>query len=232
MNADVTWVDAAQVVTAAVGLIVAGLVAFMPYARRPKLGIEEDADRSNWRVEASPLGGLPHLRLLVSNAKRRRAAQGARILVEGYTIQGSHAAAPTTLGHPSLEWPSTREDAAGTGGVTVFAGAKRPITLGYLVRVRRDADGELHYVRDGTTGAERKMPGISSSRSGSTSTTTATSCRRSMTAISSACSSVPMTARLAPSPFTSTGTATPTCAPMRCSAAPWNTWPSASGPRA
>jgi hypothetical protein len=144
---DVTWIEWAQVLAAAAGIGVAALVAFMPYARRPKLSVEEDTDRSNSRVEESPLGGLPHVRVLVSNAKRRRAAQGARVLFEGYTVQGSHAAAPTTLGHPSLEWPSTREDAAATGAVTVFAGAKRPITLGYFVRVRCDAQGALHYVR-------------------------------------------------------------------------------------
>ena len=150
MDSDaVTWLDAAQVVTAAAGLLVAGLVAVMPYARRPKLAIEEDEEGSNSRVEASPqLGGLPHVRVLVSNAKRRRAARGARVLVEGYTEQGSHQAAPTTLGHPSLEWPSTREDATVTGAVTVFAGASRPITLGYFVRVRVDTEGALHYVRE------------------------------------------------------------------------------------
>lgn len=147
-NPDVSWVDVAQAMTAAAGLLVAGLVAFMPYARRPRLSIEEDQDRSNSRVEASQMGGLPHLRLLVSNAKRRRAAQGTRVIVEGYTVQGSHQAAPTTLGHPSLEWPSTREDETLTGAVTVFAGAKRPITLGYFVRARRDAEGALHYVRE------------------------------------------------------------------------------------
>ena len=43
-DSGVSWVDAAQVGTAAVGLLVAALVAFMPYARRPRLRIEEDED--------------------------------------------------------------------------------------------------------------------------------------------------------------------------------------------
>jgi hypothetical protein len=137
-----TWVDVAQGIAAVAGIVVATLVAWMPYARRPKLRVEEDPDRSNSRVEASGLGGLPHLRVLVSNAQRRRAAQGTRVLVEGYSEQGSQDA-PTTLGHPSLEWPTTREDAAATGAVTVFAGARRPITLGYFVCGQRDAGGEF-----------------------------------------------------------------------------------------
>lgn len=147
MNDPVTTFEWAQLVAATAGVVIAGLVAFMPYARRPKLSIEEDRDRSNSRVELSTaLGGLPHVRLLVSNAKRRRAAQGVRVLVEGYTVVGSHAAVLTTLGHPSLDWPSTGE--APTGAVTVFAGGARPITLGYFVRVRRDQAGDLHYVKE------------------------------------------------------------------------------------
>jgi hypothetical protein len=85
---------------------------------------------------------MPHVRLLVVNAKRRRAAHGARVLVEGYTARGSHAPALTTLGHPSLDWPSAPETAS-TAAVTVFAGGARPITLGYFIRVRRDAEGFL-----------------------------------------------------------------------------------------
>jgi len=137
------WV---QVIAASTGVVVAGLVAVMPYARRPRLSIEEDRDRSNSRVESSQLGGLPHVRLLVTNARRRRAAQGARVLVEGYTPIAAHAATLTTLGHPSLEWPSSSDAAA--GAVTVFGGGARPITLGYFVRVHRDPTGALVYVSD------------------------------------------------------------------------------------
>jgi hypothetical protein len=137
-----TWFDWAQVVSATAGVVIAGLVAFMPYVRRPRLSIEEDLDRANSRVEMSVMGGMPHVRLLVANDGRRRAAQGTRVLVEGYMAHAAHAATLTTLGHPSLDWPSTGE-AAATGAVTVFAGGARPITLGYFIRVRRDATGAL-----------------------------------------------------------------------------------------
>jgi hypothetical protein len=143
----------AQLLAAATGVVIAGLVAFMPYARRPKLSIEEDKDRSNSRVESSALGGLPHVRLLVTNAKRRRAAQNVRVLVEGYTPIAAHAATLTTLGHPSLEWPSASDAAA--GAVTVFGGGARPITLGYFVRVHRDPAGVLQYVSDTRHGQGR-----------------------------------------------------------------------------
>lgn len=53
------------------------------------------------------------------------------------SLLGPRVEALTTLGHPSLDWPSTGE-AAATAAVTVFAGGTRPITLGYFIRVRRD----------------------------------------------------------------------------------------------
>jgi len=136
---DPTWIDWATVVAAATGILVAALVAVMPFARRPEVKIEEDADRANSRVEATDRGGLPHVRLLVANSKRRRSAQETRVLVEGYAVVGSHQPAMTTLGHPSLEWPSTAEGAA----VTVFAGGVRPVTLGYFIRVRRNERGAM-----------------------------------------------------------------------------------------
>jgi hypothetical protein len=43
-------------VTAAVGLLVAALVAVMPYARRPKVSLEEDEARIQSRVEMSEMG--------------------------------------------------------------------------------------------------------------------------------------------------------------------------------
>ncbi len=136
----------AQVLAVATGVVIALLVAFMPYARRLRLRIEEDRDRSNSRVESSGLGGLPHIRLLVSNAKGRRAAQGACVLVEGYTVVGSHQPALTTLGHPSLQWPSASDEIVTTA--TVFGGGARPITLGYFVRVQRDPAGDLAYISE------------------------------------------------------------------------------------
>ena len=127
-----TWAGAGQTLLAVLGIVVAALVAFMPYARRPRLGIEEDTDRIQSRVELSGMGGLPHVRLLVANAKRRRAAHGTRVIVEGYRRQDDPYAALTTLGHPSLGWPSAPE-ASETAAVTVFAGGTRPITLGLLL---------------------------------------------------------------------------------------------------
>ena len=95
----------------------------------------------------SGLGGLPHVRLLVTNAKRRRAAQGTRVLVEGYTVVGSHLPALTPVGHASLAWASS-DEATETAAMTVFAGGSRAITLGYLTRVRRDTEGALHFVSE------------------------------------------------------------------------------------
>jgi hypothetical protein len=146
-----TLFEWAQFITALLAVGIAGLVAFMPYARRPKLRIEEERDRANSRVESSDLGGLPHVRLLVSNARGRRAAQGARVLVEGYTEVAAHEATFVTFGHPSLQWPTASDvDAA---AVTVFGGGARPITLGYFVRAWRDQDG-LHYVPEHDEKAE------------------------------------------------------------------------------
>ena len=141
-----TFYEWAQFVGALLAVGVAGLVAFMPYARRPKLQIEEERDRVNSRVESSGLGGLPHVRVLVANAKRRRAAQGARVLGEGWSRVAAPEEELTSFGHPSLEWPTAPDAIA--GAVTVFAGAARPITLGYFVRVRRDEEGALHYVAE------------------------------------------------------------------------------------
>ncbi|HEX9438338.1 MAG TPA: hypothetical protein VF909_01600, partial [Roseiflexaceae bacterium] len=46
----------------------------------------------------------------------------------------------TTLGHPSLAWPSLGTEQA---ALTVFPGAERPITLGFFIRAPRDAAGKL-----------------------------------------------------------------------------------------
>jgi hypothetical protein len=67
-------------------------------------------------------------------------------MVEDYWIVAAHAAKPETLGHPSLLWPSASSERI--EAATVFGGATRPITLGYFVRARRDADRVVHYVRE------------------------------------------------------------------------------------
>jgi hypothetical protein len=90
----------------------------MPFARRPRLSVTEDLDRVRSRVEETSEGDLPHIRLLVANEKRRRAAQGTRVLVEWYQAREGER---VSLAHPSLGWPSAPE-AEATGSVVVFAG--------------------------------------------------------------------------------------------------------------
>jgi hypothetical protein len=77
------------------------------------------------------------------------------VIVEGYRRQGEPVGEFTTLGHPSLLWPSASEIA--TAAVTVFAGGRRPITLGLLTRTEWRAGGGLiipegglysHHARD------------------------------------------------------------------------------------
>jgi hypothetical protein len=110
-----TWVDVAQAVAAVAGIGIAGLVAFMPFARRPRLSVTEAPDRVQSQVEKTIVGELPHIRLLVANGKRRRAAQATRVLVEWYQARGGPK---VSLAHPSLGWPSTPE-AAATSSVVV-----------------------------------------------------------------------------------------------------------------
>jgi hypothetical protein len=215
----VTWIDVAQV-GAAVGAI----------ARRPKLSIEEELDRANSLVETSDLGGMPHVRILVRNVKRRRAAQGTRVLIEGYTARGSDLPGFRTLGHQSLDWPSNGE-AATTGAVTVFAGGARPITLGYFIRVRiNPATGGFLRPRQLTCTAVRcasirttramritrrmqRQPQVgtcvSRSRSATTSSASATSSHRSKTDTPSDFWSARMMAPRALTRSTSTGTEIP-----------------------
>ena len=119
----VTFFDWAQVVAAATGIVVAGLVAVMPFVRRPKVTIKEDRDRVHSHVEMSALGASPHVRLLVTNAKRRRAAKGTSVLLEGYKVVGSHASALTPLGHPSLAWASS-DEVTESAAVTVSLAAQ------------------------------------------------------------------------------------------------------------
>ena len=135
------WV---QVFAASMGVIVAGLVAFMPYARRPKLRIREDRQRAELVVESSAMGTMPHVRLLVTNTRWRRAAQGTRVIVEGFRERRAPDTTFRTLGHPSLQWPSTDQVTAQTNALTVFAGGARPITLGYFIRAWPDG-GDLRY---------------------------------------------------------------------------------------
>lgn len=134
--------DISTVVTAVLGAVIAALVAYMPYVRRPRLLLRDDEDRTQSAVEETPYGEIPYVRILAGNKRGRRAAQGTRVMVEGYRSLSEDGAPMKTLGHPSLGWPSAPE-ANETASVTVFAGGYRPIGLGRLVRARLDPSGDL-----------------------------------------------------------------------------------------
>jgi hypothetical protein len=151
-----TFLDVIQVSTAALGIAIAGLVALMPFLRRPRLSIQEDTARIHSRLESTDRGKVPHLRLLAGNAKWKRSAKEARILVEGYQRRGS--ADTVSLAYPSLGWPSAPE-ASETAAVTIFAGGFRPVGLARFIRVRLDAQGQImrpHAV----DAAGRPVPGF------------------------------------------------------------------------
>jgi hypothetical protein len=155
-----SWIDVAQVGTAAIGILIAALVAFMPYARRPRLSLEEDEDRVQSRVEETPVGSLPHVRLLVANKRWRRAAQGTRVFLEWYAPQNGER---VSLAYPWLGWPSAPE--AATGSVVVFARGRRPVSLGKFIRVGADTDGtlwrpETYSLTVGPPGGPRTFPHI------------------------------------------------------------------------
>jgi hypothetical protein len=134
-----TSVDVAQVVAAVAGIVIAALVAVMPFARRPRLSVSEDPERVHSRVEATSVGQLPHVRLLVANQKRRRAAQGTRVLVEWYQARNGER---VSLSHPSLGWPSAPESEE-SASVVVFAGGHRAVSLARLIRVLVEDDGGI-----------------------------------------------------------------------------------------
>jgi hypothetical protein len=96
-------------------------------ARRPALSLLEDGGVHS-RAET------PHaayVRLVVSNERGRRAARGTRVLVDRYW-PAADPANITTIGSPSLGWPSATE--ASDASVVVFAGTARPVDLGILAR--------------------------------------------------------------------------------------------------
>ena len=133
-----TWTVWAQTVIAVGALATAALVPLTAYWRRPSLWLSEDTEGANSRVEAN---GIAYLRLLIGNKKRKRAAQGTRMIVESYHPRTAPAEV-TTLGHPSLDWPSAPE-AADTATVVMFGGWSRPVGFGRLIHVQRDAEGAI-----------------------------------------------------------------------------------------
>lgn len=159
MDSSSLWIEVVQVVGAAAGVVVAGLVALMPYVRRPYLTLELDNDGVYTRMEYRDRAYYPVVRLLVRNRRRRRAAIGVRVLVDGYWPRAPHVkpdrramsrdehmarvifgAHMVGLGHVALRWPVRSE--AEAPAATVFAGARRPVDLGYLTPMWRGPDGE------------------------------------------------------------------------------------------
>jgi hypothetical protein len=116
-------------------LVSVGAVAF-PYWRRPNLSLQEDAERTHSRVEGDE---IPYLRLLVRNAKGKRSAKDARVVLDGY--RGAESTEPfTRLGSPFLGWPSVGGQASDSYVSVVFSDAARPIGLGRFMRVRVNPD--------------------------------------------------------------------------------------------
>jgi hypothetical protein len=131
------WFDWAQVAAAAFAAGAALAIPVTAYRRRPSLKLTEKEATRHSRVEGDERA---YLRLLVSNERRHRAAQGTRVLVEGYRRQSESESELVSLAYPALEWPSERADEP---TVTVYAGAGRPVGLGKFVRARRTPEGRL-----------------------------------------------------------------------------------------
>jgi hypothetical protein len=91
------WLGAAQVVAAVFAVLAAVAIPVVAFFRAPKLSILEDTEAAHSRVEGT---GLPYIRLLVTNARFRRAGHHAQVLVERYSEHGA-GAAPTTIGTPA-----------------------------------------------------------------------------------------------------------------------------------
>ena len=95
--------------------------------RRPLLTLGEDRGLHT-RVETDRVA---YVRLIVSNEAERRAARGTRVLIDRYW-PADDPSRVTTLGSPSLGWPSATESK--DGSVIVFAGSSRPVDFGVLRR--------------------------------------------------------------------------------------------------
>lgn len=122
-------------VAAAFAVVAAVAVPVTTFVRRPRLRLIEDVARVHTRLEALT---VPWIRLVVTNEKRRRAAQGTRVFVEHYRTQ--IGGSPVSMGSPELSWPSALGDNA---GAVVFAGGSRPLDLGALRPAAEHAGGQL-----------------------------------------------------------------------------------------
>jgi hypothetical protein len=130
-----TWPIVLSAIAAGLAVIAAVAIPLTSFARRPKLSLAEDEPRVHTRIEGN---GLPWLRLIVRNRKRRRAAHGTRVLLDHYR-KNEPGADMVTMGSPALGWTSV----FGSEAAIVFAGGQRTVDLGVLVPGWR---GESRFV--------------------------------------------------------------------------------------
>jgi hypothetical protein len=135
-------------VVAVAAVFIAALVPLSAYIRRPKITLAEDV-RGDYSEVVN--GVEPRVRLLVKNAKRRRAAYQTRVEVTGYREQGD--ARWTWIGNRPLNWVGSATDVA----VAVYAGMTRPVELGGLLREL--PVWRFHLSLYGTLAAIRLAPG-------------------------------------------------------------------------
>jgi hypothetical protein len=131
--------DWAPLIVSAVALVVSVAAVLLPYWRRPSLSLHEDPERTHSRVEGN---GIPYVRLLVRNAKGKRSARNARVVLDGYRRADSTGPL-TRLGSPFLGWPSIFGQDSNSYVSVVFSDAARPVGLGRFRRVRVDPDDGL-----------------------------------------------------------------------------------------
>jgi hypothetical protein len=116
----------------AIGTIALAAAAFlqivMGSVSRPDFTLEVEEERVHTRLEGSP-PRMPWIRLVVRNGRRRRAAHGARVLVQWYRA-ALYDTKVVSLAGPELGWPSTsvREG----DGAVIFGGTSRPVDFGAL----------------------------------------------------------------------------------------------------
>jgi hypothetical protein len=130
------WTAITTALAAVAAVIAAISIPLTAYARRPRVRLHVDTSGTHSRLEGSADQRLPWIRLLASNGRRRRAATGARVLVEGYRAapEGSEV---VRVGSPSLGWTSQPDAALG-----IFAGETRSVDLGTLIK-RSDRELEV-----------------------------------------------------------------------------------------
>src|SRR5438094_10675366 len=75
------WAEVLSAVAAAGAVVAAVAVPLTSYARRPSLSLHADEDGIHSRFEGN---GLPYVRLVAKNKRRRRAAERTRALLSHY----------------------------------------------------------------------------------------------------------------------------------------------------